>query len=295
MYLTDDERIRGLLLGAAAGDAIGSSFEGSLPAERRGLAMAGGGPFSLPKGSVTDDTLMTMALLATFFDTGCFSRDDFLLRMVRTVLAEPATFGNTTKTLAALLTEGCFPVCAVQAVDRIFGSRTNGSVMRTFPVGILYPSADEARRVSGFTHADPLAGEACAAVSLFASELLSGIPREAAYRKVRSEIAVPGLFEGPLIPSVDAAESVRCAMHCFMHAGSFRDAVESAVSLGGDTDTIGSVAGGLAGAFFGVRGIPADWIAELSVRDKVESLAGKCVRYRMICSGETAGSVRKVL
>lgn len=276
MYLSDEACVRGALFGAAVGDAIGSTFEGCYPAVRKNLEMQGGGQFNLPKGSVTDDTLMTLALGRTFLCCGYFSRTEFLRRMVLEVTKNPTTFGNTTRTLTALLREGCYPKAAVSAIDTIFGSRTNGSVMRTIPVGVVLPpslAAGEARRVSAFTHADPLAGEASAAVSLFVAELLSGAEREDAYKSVQDQVPVPELYAGELIPSVDAVESVRCAFHCFMHGDNFRDVVESAVSLGGDTDTIGSVAGGLAGAYFGVEEIPESWVVELTVREEVEEVS----------------------
>jgi len=43
-------------------------------------------------------------------------------------------------------------------------------------------------------------------------------------------------------------------------AESFEDAVVSAISLGGDTDTVGAMVGAMAGACWGVEGIPSDWV-----------------------------------
>lgn len=47
------------------------------------------------------------------------------------------------------------------------------------------------------------------------------------------------------------------------HYGDFRATLESVLSLGGDTDTVGAIAGGLAGATTGVSGIPTEWVQDI--------------------------------
>jgi ADP-ribosylglycohydrolase len=44
------------------------------------------------------------------------------------------------------------------------------------------------------------------------------------------------------------------------------------VNLGGDTDTTGCVAGGLAGAFYGLEGVPVDWINQMARKNDIERL-----------------------
>ena len=277
--MTDEpvQAIAGALFGVAVGDAVGSTYEGLMPAHRRNLRMAGGGQFSLPKGAVTDDTLMTLDLAESRLEGGHFDRDAFLCRMSRTVRANPAPFGRTTRTLVSLLEQGCVPDAAVRVLDHVLGSRTNGSVMRTIPVGILEPAA--ARRVSAFTHYDPAAGECCAVVSRMIAELIRGAGRDEAYAAARRITELEEIFVGDLIPSVDAVESTRCALYCFLSGDSVRDVVERAVSLGGDTDTIAAVAGGMAGAFWGVDRIPDDWICALLVKKRVDTVVD-----RMLCA-----------
>jgi len=58
-----------------------------------------------------------------------------------------------------------------------------------------------------------------------------------------------------------------------MDAPSFRDAVVTAVNLGGDADTVGAIVGGLAGAHFGCRAIPASWLSALCGREDLIALA----------------------
>ena len=65
----------------------------------------------------------------------------------------------------------------------------------------------------------------------------------------------------PLI-LISTAEAVPCAIFAFLHecSSEFSELVAYAISLGGDTDTIGSMAGAIAGAYFGVEQIPQEWV-----------------------------------
>ena len=58
------------------------------------------------------------------------------------------------------------------------------------------------------------------------------------------------------------AEAVPCAIYAFLsHVNkSFEEIIPFAISLGGDTDTIASMAGAIAGAHFGFDSIPKDWV-----------------------------------
>ncbi|MDR0980650.1 MAG: ADP-ribosylglycohydrolase family protein [Methanocalculaceae archaeon] len=282
-FISEKERIFGGLFGAAAGDAVGLTFEGMSPASRCNLSVSGGGQFGLEAGAVTDDTMMTLALLRTYLSCKTFDRDAFLLRMTEIVRRDPVTFGRTTKTLCTLLEQGCLPEAAVQTVDSLFGSRTNGSVMRTLPVGLVCDprtAAAEARRVSAFTHFNPAAGDCCAAVSTAAAVLLAGGERDDALAAARIAAGRTDLFSGALIPSVDAVKATRCALFCFRKSASVRDCIERAAALGGDTDTIAAIAGGLAGLYFGMENIPKEWVCQINIRKSIAACAGTLMSAR---------------
>lgn len=68
--------------------------------------------------------------------------------------------------------------------------------------------------------------------------------------------------------SLRAIESVPLAIGAAVSAASMREAVEVAVNAGGDTDTQGAMAGGMAGAYFGVEGIPPSWLEALDNKEK---------------------------
>lgn len=55
-------------------------------------------------------------------------------------------------------------------------------------------------------------------------------------------------------------DTLEAAVWCFLTTDSYKGCVLKAVNLGGDTDTIGAVAGGLAGAYYGIESIPDEWV-----------------------------------
>jgi poly(ADP-ribose) glycohydrolase ARH3 len=75
---------------------------------------------------------------------------------------------------------------------------------------------------------------------------------------------------------VTAHEALPMALYCFLrHPASYADVIHQAVFIGGDTDTIASMAGNLAGAWLGadrIRHDLGDWLARLERREDLESL-----------------------
>ncbi|MEA5037582.1 ADP-ribosyl-[dinitrogen reductase] glycohydrolase [bioreactor metagenome] len=266
------ERIIGGLFGCAAGDALGASYEGTCGDENRKVCMSGGGQFSLKKGEVTDDTLMTLALAETYCETGAFDRTVFLRKLILTLRDDASAFGGTTRTLASLLEQGCTPHKAAYAVHTARGSRTNGSVMRTIPIGLVMEEGVEetARIVSAYTHYDKDAGDCCAVVAKAAAGLTAGRSKTEVLKEI------PAIYlSGELVPSVDPVETTKCALACFRDATTYADVVCRACILGGDTDTIACIAGGLAGILWGV---PQTWIDSLLLKDRIVQTADNLCR-----------------
>jgi ADP-ribosyl-[dinitrogen reductase] hydrolase len=67
--------------------------------------------------------------------------------------------------------------------------------------------------------------------------------------------------------------SLEAALWAFARGGSFREGALLAVNLGDDADTTGAVYGQLAGAHYGVEGIPEEWRGKLALRDTIEGFA----------------------
>ena len=67
-------------------------------------------------------------------------------------------------------------------------------------------------------------------------------------------------------------DTLEAAVWSLVTTGSFDEALLKAVNLGDDTDTVGAIAGGLAGLYYGYERIPADWLTAIKRRDRIEGL-----------------------
>jgi ADP-ribosyl-[dinitrogen reductase] hydrolase len=76
-----------------------------------------------------------------------------------------------------------------------------------------------------------------------------------------------------LRPTGFVLDTLEAAIWCWRRATDFEEALVAAVNLGGDADTIGAVCGALAGADFGLSGIPARWLEPLQGRARLVGLA----------------------
>lgn len=176
------------------------------------------------------------------------------------------------------------------------GSHGNGGAMRVAPVGLAYHNdLDRAAAVaiesSRPTHSHPLAymGAVLQAVAVAIvtaanmpidpAELLRALRARLTYFADLMQDVSPfadalhaiehGLARGAscaemsetLGTGVTAVEAVPMALYCFLrHPDSFEEVIHDAVYLGGDTDTIASMAGALSGAYLGKEGIPQRWL-----------------------------------
>lgn len=279
----------GAFIGLAIGDAMGAPLEGLPPRPVAVTEMSGGGVHDTLPGTYTDDTLQASALAATLVGCGGFDPNDFSRRLVRAYHTAPQFFGPTSRAVLDLIEGGVAPEAAARMVhEEKGGSRSNGSVMRGIPVGIFYPP-EEVRAVSlaasRVTHFDPAAGEASAFVNRMVSGLCRGEEAETAFDRALAACRDTELREllgdyraHPPEPSLDAVLATHCAVRVFMEAASFRDAVVGAINLGGDADTVGAIAGGLAGARFGYEAIPAGWLAALQDREELIDRARRLAR-----------------
>ena len=67
--------------------------------------------------------------------------------------------------------------------------------------------------------------------------------------------------------------SLEAALWAFYHSTNFRDGCLLAANLGDDADTTAAIYGQLAGAYYGLEEIPAQWLEKLAMRDKIQELA----------------------
>ena len=92
------------------------------------------------------------------------------------------------------------------------------------------------------------------------------------YDRMRDLEAFASLTEDSIRSSGYVVDALEAAVWALSNSGSFDGALLKAVNLGDDTDTVGAIAGGLAGLFYGYDAIPADWLAAIQRREWIEGL-----------------------
>ena len=245
------------MIGAILGDIIGSRFE---------FHNYLGKDFELltPRCEFTDDTVMTCAVAQALMD----SKEDF------SDLSE--------KTVAAMQRIGRqYPNCGYGARfihwmfadnPQPYNSCGNGSAMRVSPVGFAARDEEEAKRLSAAVtcishdHPEGMKGAEATAVAIVMAR----------QGKSKEEIRVEMEKYYDLSTSVDAYRqewgghgkeicqvSVPQALACFFEGKDYEDVIRNCISIGGDSDTIAAIAGGIAEAFYGV---PEDFVRQAKAR-----------------------------
>ena len=288
-FILGIERARGCLLGLAVGDALGAPFEGGGRPERWCRRMEPDGRCRRSAGAVTDDTLQAVAVAESLITCRGFSGPDLAVRLLEGFRAHPEYYGPTSTRVFSLVEAGVDPATAARLVhEELRASRTNGPVMRGPPIGIVYAGRaveEVSMAAARLTHYDPVAGAASGFVNRMTSELCRGGNRETALRAALAgcrepeTLAVLGSWRThPPVPSLDALDLAHAAIAVVMTTTTFAGAVETAVNMGGDSDTLGAVAGALAGAAYGAGAISRDWLAPLELRPRLVALADGLVR-----------------
>jgi ADP-ribosylglycohydrolase len=171
------DRVCGVLLGTAAGDALGAGYEFGPPLpDDAPVTMRGGGGCNWAPGEWTDDTAMAIAIAevaATGADLrGVDAQDQIVARWAGWSRTAPDVGIQTSQVLGQVLGGGvCGASAAALAVSADLHERTghtagNGSLMRTAPVALAYLDdpgglAEAAMAISALTHFDRSAGQAC--------------------------------------------------------------------------------------------------------------------------------------
>jgi poly(ADP-ribose) glycohydrolase ARH3 len=287
----------GCLVGSAVGDALGRSLEGLRISE---LKIEEG--FT---GRWTDDTHMMIGVAESLIENEGFDGSHMAQTFIRNYEREPwRGYAYGPPRVFKLIKSG---VAWNEAAKRLFGgagSYGNGAAMRVAPVGLLYHDDPEQLRSvaygqSQITHAHEL-GKEGAALQAYAVALavnadpFSELETSAFLREMRdftrNEVyrqkleAAEGLLGEEdrlrvvreLGNGIEAQNSVPTAIYSFLrNPKSFEGSILYAVSLGGDTDTIGAMTGAISEAYHGIEVIPERWKARLERRAYIEELAKK--------------------
>lgn len=287
------DRYRGCLLGLACGDAVGTTVEFMPRGSFEPVTdMLGGGPFNLQPGQWTDDTSMALCLAESLLQKGGFDAADQMQRYLNwwtsgylSSTGECFDIGMTVRQALADFQKTGNPFAG--STDRHCAG--NGSMMRLAPIVLFY--FPDAERVRGFavdssrtTHAAQEALECCEVLSSVIASALRGVPKAQMLQADSSGLVEPkviaiaqGLYREKaredIVGSGYAVASLEAALWCFHHTHSFAEAVLAATNLGNDADTTAAIVGQVAGAYYGVQGIPKGWLEKVWMREQLQAAA----------------------
>ncbi|MGA1697562.1 MAG: ADP-ribosylglycohydrolase family protein [Pontimonas sp.] len=273
------DQIIGVLVGQAVGDALGATYEfGPSSAFSQtfecdaDVEMRGGGSFAWGVGEFTDDTQMAVILAESIVYNGAFDENDVFSRWSRWAKTARDVGGTTMKALSQP------DLRRSREVMRSSGGNGCGAVMRVGPVGLM-PLSDTttewvARSQGLITHPDSRTVESAVIAALLVKRLIGmdQPPRlsEDLYDIVDDIIVqhvsldMSAWAASHFSRTADVAGNNFEGHHCLAQAiravalsDSYLGAIRGAIDMGGDADSVAAVAGAIAGAMYGVSGIPA--------------------------------------
>jgi ADP-ribosyl-[dinitrogen reductase] hydrolase len=303
--MTKQMRFEGCLAGMAAGDAVGTTVEFKSPGSFDPVTdMVGGGPFRLKPGQWTDDTSMGLCLAESLIVCGGFDARDQMERYVRWwkdgYMSSNGTcfdIGNTVSAALSQFQRTGEPMAG--STDSY--SAGNGCIMRLAPVPMYFASDPEkaitmSAESSRTTHGAVSCLDACRYFGGMIVGALEGESKDTLLSERYTPVA--GLWDrSPLCSELDeiacgsfrdkeppeivgsgyVVKSLEAALWAFHKSSSFEEGCLLAVNLGNDADTTAAIFGQLAGAYYGIEGIPKSWREKLAHADLIQRLAvGLC-------------------
>ncbi|BAO05143.1 ADP-ribosylglycohydrolase (precursor) [Clostridium botulinum B str. Osaka05] len=295
------------LFGLCVGDALGVPVEfiSRKELEKKPINdMLGYMVHYQPPGTWSDDSSMSFCLaesLCNSFDTVDIGNKfcKWLDEGYWTPYGRVFDIGNTTLNAITKIKNG---IEAEKAGDTAVYNNGNGSLMRILPLVYYLENYEENRfdmvhKVSGITHGHIYSKIACSIYVEFALNLLKGNDPIKSYismqktileyytskdrqkdldvfhRILNNDISLLSINE--INSSGYVIHTLEAALWSFLNSRNYKDAVLVAINLGNDTDTIGSITGGIAGIYYGYNNIPQKWINTIARKNDILNLALK--------------------
>ena len=300
------------IIGLAIGDAMGVPVEFQI---RKKLQlnpvkeMIGYGSHNVPKGTWSDDTSMTLALMDAIPITNhivpAHISNNFIKWMDNaeyTATGVRFDIGRTCLQAIINCKRGIYPTEA--GLDGELNNG-NGSLMRILPVAYYCyaKNLDEndiytaVKSVSSITHKHEISIMGCYIYVLFAIELLNKHSFNEAYFNIKQkdysmfsdycQDKYKRILKDEIsdydIDSISSSgyvvDTLEATLWCILTTNDFNSAIIKAINLGNDTDTIGACVGGLSGIFYGLDSINPQWIKDLQNYDFIKRI---CDRFNKV-------------
>lgn len=238
--------IKDVLLGTIIGDIAGSRFE--LVNNKYGKEFE----FLHKFCRYTDDSVMTLAVAKAFLE----AKEDYsnfeeqVIKSMTEVGRKYPSCGYGPSFYRWIMSEDHKP----------YGSFGNGSAMRISAVGVVSKSIEEIKKLSAIVtnvshnHPDSINGSEATAVAIHMT--LNGKSKDEIKKYIEDNyFKIDDLKIDTMKPQyfhINCVETVKQSIGAFLESTDYEDAIRNAIALGGDSDTIGAITGGIASAFYGI-------------------------------------------
>lgn len=288
-------RARGMLLGVAAGDALGAPVENVSAAE-----IAIRYPYGLQDiyGMATDDTAQMLALARSLNVAGSYDPELAMANYIQWFITDGFGIGSNSRYVLNAVRFGTTPATATREFYELQPARppSNGALMRSAPLALRFYHDREAletfsRQDAALTHYHAVCAETCTYFNNLIADVMGGKEPEfreapfphsnqawpevlaAAYASDERAIHMAGTMRGfILVPLAVAAVAWR-------RGYSLEETVIWAASLGGDADTNAAIVGALFGAAYGEEAIPKRWREAIGDTNEIEELADALLEH----------------
>ncbi len=238
------------MLGAIIGDIVGSRFEFDNGNKSREFELF------TPECEFTDDTVMSVAVAEALMDAGVDGDQEAVkVHLVDSLKKWGQKYPNAGY--------GARFIGWVLSDEKLqpYGSYGNGSAMRVSPAGWMYDSLERTREVARWTaeithsHKEGIKGAESTAAAIYMAR------KGATQQEIRDYIAAEFGYDltrtldeiRPTYHHVeDCMRTMPEAFECFLEADSYEACLRNVMYIGGDTDTLGAIAGAIAEVFWGI-------------------------------------------
>ena len=237
------------MYGAILGDIIGSPYEFDRGTKTKDF------PLFSPNSTFTDDSVMTLAVADAFLSiTPDTENADICRRLVQSMQSYGRKYPDAGY-------GGKFRLWLKDPNPQPYGSYGNGSAMRVSSAGWLFDDLQTVRHMARLSaevthnHPEGIKGAEATASAIFLARTGSSKSEIKAYIEENFHYDLSRTCDEirPAYHHVESCqETVPEAITAFLEGDSFEDVIRTAVSLGGDCDTLTAIAGSIAEGFYGV-------------------------------------------
>ncbi len=287
------DKAKGAFIGLAVGDAVGTTLEFQQRDASHVNDMVGGGPFRLKAGEWTDDTSMALCLAEACIESGRVDVNLFRDKLVdwykngtNSVNGRCFDIGYTTRFALEQY---------IQHGKKWFGNTErntagNAAIIRQAPAVIanwrsLQRIYFATKSQSRATHGAAESFFACNYHGYLLHMLINGHDKSSVFSPhkipLSSRLLIINAGEYKLKSrhqirsSGYVIDTLEAAIWSVWNTNNFRDAILLAANLADDADSVAATAGQIAGALYGVSGIPQEWLSKLAQRQRIDDMAYK--------------------